>query len=171
MLHDKVRRFSEQLARTVDRRKFLRSTGTVMFGTLAALATGRTALARQVVAGSSNNVSDGNPPPWPPVCNPPGQYCNTTGKSDASGCMTSRPYEPGGSCFQHVYNGQTLQCRVMYQWYQVGCWTTVVQGGRWTCCDCGCSLTGNYPYTRTCGCAQFSANVPPRPDAPSGASG
>jgi hypothetical protein len=167
MLEDKVRLFSENLARALDRRKFLTGTGTVMFGALAALATGRTALAKQVVTGSSDTgTSDRTPPPWPPQCAPPGPYCNITGTSDASGCMASRPYEPSGSCFQHLYNGQMLQCRIMYGWYQAGCWTTNVAGGRWTCCDCGCSVTGNEPYARLCGCAQFSSSPPPRPDGP-----
>lgn len=162
MLEDKVRLFSENLARALDRRKFMRATGTAMFGTLAALATGRVALAKSVASGgTSSGASSETPPPWPPQCAPPGPYCNLTGASDGSGCLGARgPYDPGASCFQHLVGGQVRQCRVIYNWYQAGCWTTNVTGGRWTCCDCGCDGGS------MCGCAQFSTGVPPRPDGP-----
>jgi hypothetical protein len=164
MLEDKVRLFSENLARALDRRKFIRTTGTAMFGTLAALATGRMALARSVASGgTSSGARSETPPPWPPSCAPPGPYCNLNGTSDGTGCLGSRgPYDPGASCFQHRVGGNILQCRVIYNWYQAGCWTTNVTGGRWTCCDCGCGT----PQQAMCGCAQFSTSAPPRPDGP-----
>jgi hypothetical protein len=159
-LDRKVRLLTEQFARTVDRRKFLKQAGTSLFAGVAAFAAGHFAIARASADGADDM------PPWPPTCAPPGPYCNLTGQSDGSGCMQSRPYDPSASCFQHLYNGRVLQCRVYYI-YQAGCWTTPVQGGRWTCCDCECP-TGDPPpnQRRTCGCAQFSTNPPPRPDGP-----
>jgi hypothetical protein len=163
MLDDKVKVLSESLARALDRRRFIKSTGTAMFATIAAAAAGHFSVARASASlGSSKGSSDTQPPPWPPQCAPPGPYCNITGVSDGSGCAASRPYEPSGSCFQHRVNGVIRQCVVIYNWYQAGCWTTPVSGGRWTCCDCGCGGS-------MCGCAQFSTSPPPRPDSPLGA--
>jgi hypothetical protein len=100
--------------------------------------------------------------PMPPQCAPPGPYCNLNGVNEPNGCH-------GGHCFQHRYNGQVLQCRIIYNWYQAGCWTTPVSGGYWTCCDCGCGQ--NPPYQPYCGCAQFNGPTQPplpQPDAPPG---
>jgi hypothetical protein len=157
-LDRKVRLLTESLVRKVDRRKFIKDAGTAIFASAAALAVGQFSVARA----SATTGKDGAPP-WPPVCAPPGPYCNVTGVSDGSGCAASRPYEPSGSCFQHLYNGEVLQCRVFYI-YQAGCWTTAVSGGAWTCCDCECPMSGG--GRRTCGCAQFSTSPPPRPDGP-----
>src|SRR5688572_16607333 len=153
-----VRLLTESLARTVDRRKFLKQAGTSVFAGMAALAAGHFSLAR------ASASPDPYTPPWPPVCAPPGPYCNITGVSDGSGCLGARgPYDPGASCFQHLYNGQILQCRVFYI-YQAGCWTTPSGGGAWTCCDCSCPIPGG--GSRSCGCAQYSVDPPPRPDGP-----
>jgi hypothetical protein len=146
-LERKVRLVTESLARTVDRRKFLKGAGNVLFGGLAAVAAGHLTLGRV-------KASDWSPAGGP-QCAPPGPYCNI-GTGPLSGCY-------GGSCFQHLYNGQIRQCRVYYTYYQAGCWTTPVTGGRWTCCDCECPQ----PSPRvTCGCAQFSTQPYPRPDGP-----
>ena len=103
-------------------------------------------------AGSGASPSSGRQPTI--NCAPPGPYCNTGG-GNLSGCQ-------GSSCFQHLYNGQTYQCHVYYQYYQAGCGTSPGTGGYWTCCDCEC---GN-PRVTTCGCAQFSGSPAPRPDSP-----
>ena len=145
-LETKVRLISESLARTIDRRKFLKGTGNALFGGMAALAAGH------LVRGSARaDAIEGSP-----QCAPPGPYCNTGG-GPLTGCY-------GGSCFRHVYNGELLACRVYYTYYQAGCWTTPVTGGRWTCCDCECPMQGG--GRRTCGCAQFSTQPYPRPDGP-----
>lgn len=170
MIEDKVKIWSENLARNLDRRKFLRGTGTALFGGLAAFAAGHFTLARaQAAAGPGG--TDTAPPPWPPQCAPPGPYCNITGVSDGSGCNAARgPYDPGGSCFQHLWQGQLLRCYIIYNWYQAGCWTSAGSGGYWTCCDCGCADSGG-TQRAMCGCAQFSAGPPPRPDTKLGRAG
>jgi hypothetical protein len=155
MIEKSMRIMTERLARTMDRRQFLKKAGNTAFVGLAALAAGHmtTALAtagvrRQPVDRSP--VNNGGP-----VCAPPGPYCNSGGGS-LSGCH-------GSSCFQHLYESQLLQCRVFYI-YQAGCWTTPVSGGYWVCCDCECGT----PAVEFCGCAQFSTNPVPRPDGPVG---
>ena len=155
MFDQKVRVLTEGLARTVDRRKFLKQTGTTMFAGIAALAAGHK-------LGGTSAAAGPRPTPKEPlniVCSPPGPYCNTGG-GDTSGCH-------GGSCFQHTYQGIVRQCRVYYQWYQAGCWTTPSGGGYWTCCDCEC-LNDSGQRVATCGCAQYSTGPVPRPDAPIG---
>jgi hypothetical protein len=154
----KVKLLTESLARAVDRRKFIKGTGTAMFATIAAAAAGHMSIAK--VKASSDDVAA----PWPPTCAPPGPYCNITGQGDLSGCRRGGYGGDSGSCFQHLYNGEILQCRVYYTYYQAGCWTTAVQGGAWTCCDCECPMSGG--GRRTCGCAQFSTEPNPRPDGP-----
>jgi hypothetical protein len=147
MLHRTTRIISENLARTMDRRSFMRRTGGAMFAGMAALAVGRGSAA--FAAGSDR------PHPLVPVCAPPGPYCNLNGVNEPNGCH-------GGSCFQHLSGGQVRQCRYYYI-YQAGCWTTAVTGGYWTCCDCRCDDNS------TCGCAQFSGSPAPRPDGPGSA--
>jgi hypothetical protein len=148
MVEDKVKLFSEGLARTINRRRFLKQAGSTMFGGLAAVAAGH------MVIGKAAAMRQ--PPDPTPNCSPPGPYCNTGG-GILTGCH-------GSSCFQHLYNGQIYQCRVYYQWYQAGCWTSAGTGGYWTCCDCAC---GN-PQVTSCGCAQLSSGPLPRPDGPTG---
>jgi hypothetical protein len=141
-----MRILTESLARAMDRREFLRRTGSALFASVAALAAGH------MVSGPAWAASR---VPQVPQCAPPGPYCNLDGnRNDPNGCH-------GASCFQHLYNGQVLQCRVFYI-YQAGCWTTPVTGGYWTCCDCECGT----PRVTTCGCAQFSTSPYPRPDSP-----
>src|SRR3954453_22491572 len=108
----------------MNRRSFLRRTGETMFGGMAALAAG------QLIPSLAS--ASGNPLPRPivPQCAPPGPYCNLNGVNEPNGCH-------GASCFQHLYNGQVLQCGILYG-YSTGCWTTPVTGGYWTCCDCDC---------------------------------
>ena len=157
MFEQTTRLVSESLARAVDRRTFLKRTSQASFAGLIAFAAGH---------GLSGNASARRDPggkPTPPTiqCSPPGPYCNTGG-GDTSGCH-------GGHCFQHLYQGNVLQCRVYYQWYQAGCWTTASGGGYWTCCDCECLNTGGQRVT-SCGCAQFSTAPIPSPDQPGGTS-
>ena len=150
-----TRILSEGLARAIDRRTFLKRASQATFGTLLGLAVGHGLSGRAAAKGGGPT-----PPTVVPQCAPPGPYCNLNGVNEPNGCH-------GGHCFQHRYGGQVLQCRIIYNWYQAGCWTTPVQGGYWTCCDCGC---GN-PQVTMCGCAQFSVGPIPLPDGSSGKAG
>jgi len=146
MLEQTTRLVSENLARALDRRSLLKKAGQSAFLGVAALAAGHTM--------SSNALATKNPPNI--SCAPPGPYCSVHG-APTDGCH-------GGSCYQHLYQGQAIQCRVIY-FYQAGCWTTAQGGGYWTCCDCGCYNNSGQQVT-TCGCAQFSTSPVPRPDGP-----
>jgi hypothetical protein len=153
MVERSVRILSEDLARAMDRRKFLKRASGTIFAGLSALAAGH-------LTPSLASAGTGRPVPAPPipVCNPPGPYCNLDGNhNDPNGCH-------GASCFQHMVNGQVLQCRLWYDLYQSGCWTTHVSGGYWVCCDCQCGT----PRQAACGCAQWSLTPKPRPDNPEG---
>jgi hypothetical protein len=150
-----TRLVSESLARAMDRRTFLKRASQTTFAGLMALAVGQGLGGR-----AAAQTTDRKPPPTI-TCAPPGPYCNTGG-GDLSGCH-------GGHCFQHRYNGQTIQCKVYYAFYQTGCWTTPVSGGYWTCCDCEC-LNSSGQRVATCGCAQFSTSPAPSPDGPGGKS-
>ena len=158
MFDQKVRILSESLARTLDRRKFLKQTGTTMFAGIAALAAGHT------LAGNSAAIGSPVKTPMVPQCVPPGPYCNLNGNTqEPNGCH-------GGSCYQHRYNGTIYQCYVYYAYYQAGCWTTPVSGGYWTCCDCQCRNSAGQTM-QNCGCAQFSTGPVPRPDGPGSSTG
>ena len=152
MLEEKVKLASESLARSMNRRRFLKQAGTTMFGGLAALAAGH------LIAGSA--LAQRRPDPGEPNCSPPGPYCNYQG---------GYPPQPnschGASCFQHVWNGQLLQCRYQQGGYQAGCWTTPTGPGYWTCCDCECR-NAQGQLIGYCGCAQYSSSPVPRPDGP-----
>lgn len=147
MFEQTTRILSESLARAVNRRTFLKRASQGTFAVVATLAAGHS-LSERAAARKMPNVD-----PLAPQCAPPGPYCNTGG-GNLSGCH-------GAHCFQHLYNGQVLQCQVYYTYYQAGCWTTAVSGGYWTCCDCRCGTGGP-----TCGCAQFSVGPVPLPDGP-----
>jgi hypothetical protein len=151
MLDQKVRIISEGLARAIDRRKFLKQTGGTVFAGMTALAAGH-------VLGGKASAVERQPTYNPPQCAPPGPYCNLNGVNEPNGCR-------GGSCYQHNYQGTVLQCRVYYQWYQAGCWTTASGGGYWVCCDCEC-FNNSGQRMMSCGCAQFSSQPLPRPDSP-----
>src|SRR6476660_5042195 len=112
MLENTTRIVSENLARAIDRRAFLKRTGETAFAGLAALAAGRL-LTAPAAAGTGPGTA-----PRTPSCAPPGPYCNLNGTNEPNGCH-------GGSCFQHLYSGTVYQCRVYYI-YQAGCWTTAV---------------------------------------------
>ena len=148
MLEQTTRIVTENLARLVDRRTFLKRVSQATFVGALSLAAGH-GLARNAAA-----VGGPKPPDATPNCAPPGPYCNTGG-GILSGCH-------GAHCFQHLYNGQVLQCRVYYAFYQSGCWTSSGTGGTWTCCDCECGT----PAVAHCGCAQFSGTPTPQPDGP-----
>jgi len=160
VLEKTTRILSENLARAMNRRVFMKRAGETAFASMAALAAGHMAPAlaaagvRRQPAQRESGISD---PPLVPSCAPPGPYCNLNGISEPNGCR-------GGSCFQHLHQGSVYQCRVYYTYYQAGCWTTAVSGGYWVCCDCECGT----PRVATCGCAQFSASPLPRPDGPAG---
>ena len=149
MLEQTTRILTENLARTFNRRAFLRRAGEATFAGMAALAAGRGMAFATAKPGEATRPS----PPLVPSCAPPGPYCNLNGVNEPNGCH-------GGSCFQHLNGGSVQQCRVYYTYYQAGCWTTASGGGYWTCCDCQCT-NGS-----TCGCAQFNLSPAPRPDAP-----
>jgi hypothetical protein len=154
MLEQTTRIVSENLARAMNRRSFMKRAGETMFAGVAALAAGHLVPA----------LTSAGPTPVEqivgiPQCAPPGPYCNI-GTGILSGCH-------GGSCFQHEDIGtfEILQCRVYYNYYTAGCWTSNTGGGYWVCCDCECfNSTGG--GRRTCGCAQWSGSSVPRPDGP-----
>jgi len=148
MFERTTRVLTENLARAMDRRAFVKRVGQVTFASVAALAAGQ---AMPLIASARERSP--LPPVGSPQCAPPGPYCNTGG-GDLSGCH-------GGSCFEHLYQGQVVQCRLWYI-YQAGCWTTPSGGGYWTCCDCQCYQ--NDVVVNSCGCAQYSGNPQPRPD-------
>jgi hypothetical protein len=147
MFDHKIRVLSEGLARGIDRRDFLRKTGSAMFAGIAALAAGHT------IGGSAQAAQSGKSIPHRPRCAPPGPFCNIDGNNEPNGCH-------GAQCFQHRSGATTYQCKVYYQFYSAGCWTTVDGGGYWTCCDCACGGGG------TCGCAMYSMGAVPLPAGP-----
>src|SRR3954471_18765274 len=150
MFERTTRIVSEGLARSMDRRDFMKRASQTVFGSMAALAAGH-AMPQLAMAGAAPGASSGRPNPVVPSCSPPGPYCNMNGVNEPNGCH-------GGSCFQHMHAGQGVQWHLWYCCYQAGCWTTAASGGYWTCCDCQCSDNS------TCGCAQFSGSPQPRPD-------
>ena len=154
MFEKTTRIMSENLARGMDRRRFLKRAGETAFASMAALAAGHMAPALAAAGVRRQPAERGVSEPLVPSCAPPGPYCNLNGINEPNGCH-------GSSCFQHLYQGQILQCRVYYI-YQAGCWTTASSGGYWVCCDCECGT----PRLTSCGCAQFSASPVPRPDSP-----
>ena len=150
MLEQKVRILSEGLARTVDRRKFLKQTGSGLFGGMIALASGH------VLVGRASAKASAPLKAAIPNCVAPGPFCNLDGNGkDPNGCH-------GAHCFQHLHNGKVRQCRIWHCCYQTGCWTTPTGNGYWTCCDCECP---GDPYI-TCGCAQFTEPGQPPPPLP-----
>jgi hypothetical protein len=157
MLEKTTRLVSENLARAVNRRSFLKRAGEVTFASVAAIAAGHTATGLALAGVRRQPMDRDVTPSTPPQCAPPGPYCNLNGVNEPNGCR-------GGACYQHMVGGQVYQCRVYYQWYQAGCWTTPVSGGYWVCCDCECGT----PRVASCGCAQFSTAPVPRPDSPAG---
>jgi hypothetical protein len=155
-LNHTTRLISENLARAIDRRTFLKRASQTTFAGLLALAGGHGLAGKAAATGGGPTPSQ---PPLRPQCAPPGPFCNLDGNTnEPNGCH-------GGHCFQHLHNGEVLQCRIYYTFYQTGCWTTPVAGGYWTCCDCECLNSGGQ-RVRTCGCAQFSTNPLPQPDGP-----
>jgi len=146
-LDQATRLVSENFARSINRRGFLKRASQAAFAGVLALATGH------ALAGRAGATRGPKPPDPTPQCSPPGPYCNLNGVNEPNGCH-------GAHCFQHRYNGQVLQCHTVTYWYQAGCWTTASGGGYWTCCDCGCGT----PEVTTCGCAQFSTAPQPQPD-------
>ncbi len=146
---DKLTRFaSEDLARTLDRRSFIKRAGTGAFLALAGLATGQGFFTpRRAAAAGPGGVGTRLPPTI--NCSPPGPYCNNGG-GQLSGCH-------GAHCFSHLNGGQLRACHVYYQYYPGGCWTNGSGNSAWTCCDCQCS-DGS-----TCGCAQLSGSPGPSP--------
>jgi hypothetical protein len=141
----KLRVVSEGLARSMDRRSFLHTAGSAIFAGVAALAAGH-ALGGKALAGQSARSI-----PRRPRCSPPSPFfCNVDGNNEPNGCH-------GAQCFQHRSGSTVYQCKVYYQFYAAGCWTTVDGGGYWTCCDCTCGAGG------VCGCAQYSNGPVPLP--------
>jgi hypothetical protein len=163
MLEQRIRFVSENLARALDRRQFIKKTGSAVFAGLVALAAGHNIVDEAEASGARRKSRL----PLVPVCNPPGPYCNTNGTNEPNGCLNSQPGGPFNSrCLRHMNEGQMLYCRVSYYWYQSGCWTYAADGGYWTCCDCECSVDPGGPEIATCGCAGFSLDPVPDPDRP-----
>src|SRR5204863_106088 len=107
MIEKTTRIISENLARTLDRRAFVKRAGEVVFAGLAGMASGH------MVPAFAGSWAGGQPqPPQPivPSCSPPGPYCNLNGVNEPNGCH-------GGSCFQHLSGGSVVQCRVFYAYY------------------------------------------------------
>jgi hypothetical protein len=153
MFEQTTRLMSESLARAVNRRTFLKRTSQAFFVGALSLAAGHG------LAGRAGAQGGPKPPDPTPNCAPPGPYCNTGG-GILTGCH-------GAHCFEHLYNGQVIQCRVYYAFYQTGCWTSGSGSSAWTCCDCSCGT----PQQTTCGCAQMAgapAPLPSRPGSPVG---
>src|SRR3954447_2849220 len=145
MLDQKIRVASEALARTVDRRNFLKVAG-------GAVVTGIVGLAMGPALGGREKAFAAPRVPNVPGCNPPGPYCNTDGVNEPNACR-------GGSCYQHHNtSNQIIDCHLDTMYQITGCWTTASANGYWTCCDCRC--TGNI----TCGCAQYTAATGVFPD-------
>src|SRR5262249_36311227 len=122
---DRLTRFaSEDLARGLNRRSFLRRTGAGAFAFMITLTSGKLLSPRGAAAAGPGTKSG---PPLVPSCAPPGPYCNYQGGS---------PPQPnschGAHCFQHMSGGQIRQCHVYYAFYPSGCWTTAASGGYWT---------------------------------------
>ncbi|HYP41067.1 MAG TPA: hypothetical protein VEX13_11980 [Chloroflexia bacterium] len=141
----KLRVASEGLARKMDRRGFLQTAGSAIFAGVAALAAGH------ALGGSALAAQTGRRIPHRPRCAPPSPYfCNIDGNNEPNGCH-------GAQCFQHRSGSTVYQCKIYYQFYAAGCWTTVDGGGYWTCCDCTCGAGG------VCGCAQYSTGPVPLP--------
>ena len=109
-----TRILSEGLARAIDRRTFLKRTSQATFAGLLGLAVGHGLPGRAAAQGSGPSTGQA---PTVPQCAPPGPYCNLDGQNNPNGCH-------GGHCFQHLYQGQVIQCRIWYCCYQTGCWTT-----------------------------------------------
>ncbi len=138
MFEQRIRIVSEALARNINRRTFLRQTGSAVVSGVAALALGSI----YTTSTAKASAPKGKGPFVPAIsCSPPGPYCNTGG-GNLSGCH-------GAHCYQHLSSGKVLSCQVYYQYYSVGCWTS---SDGWTCCDCQC--TGGV----TCGCAEQLAS-------------
>lgn len=145
MLDQKIKVMSESLARGINRRSFLKQAGGAVVATVSTFALG------PILSNRARQVSAA--PLIPTIsCSPPGPYCNTGG-GDLSGCH-------GGHCFQHTTGGITYPCRVYYQYYTTGCWTTASGGGYWTCCDCQCFNTSGQNVAN-CGCASFNPGGTP----------
>src|SRR5437773_382732 len=111
MLEKTTRLLSENLARAMDRRRFLKRAGETAFAGVAALTAGHLVPALASAGSAPSALPD------VPRCAPPGPYCNINGVNEPNGCL-------GGTCFQHLSGGQILQCKVNYCCYQAGCWTT-----------------------------------------------
>ena len=162
MIEQRIRFVSEKLARALDRRQFIKKTGSTIFAGLIALAAGHS------LAGEAS-ARTGRLPRVPnvPMCAPPGPYCNINGTNEPNGCLNSQPGGPfSARCLHHLFEGQILYCRVYYYWYPTGCWTYAANGGYWTCCDCECSVAPGGQEITTCGCAGFSLTPAPDPDRP-----
>lgn len=143
MIEQRIKVWSEAIARNIDRRTFLRRAGGAVVSGVVALVMGP-ALGRSATVTASPLVPDRA------RCAPPGPFCNLEGMPSASseptGCRN-------GHCFQHVTSpGGTVQsCKVYYTFYPgTGCWTTIDGNGYWTCCDCECDSGAH------CGCAGYT---------------
>lgn len=144
MIDQKIKVFSEVLARAVDRRTFLKRLGGAVVAGVSTMTLGP-ALANSGAKAAGKALAS------PTVsCSPPGPYCNLNGVNEPNGCLNSSAPNYNASCFQHRSGGTVYSCQVYYTYYTTGCWTTAQGTGYWTCCDCQCT-NGS-----TCGCASYN---------------
>src|SRR3954451_24866437 len=119
-----TRLVSEELARSVNRRGFLKRAGQTVFYTVAALASGHLLNNRAEAAGKAPPKAPRDPGTISDIaCNPPNQtFCNRGG-GDLTGCH-------GGQCNSHLKDGKLYTCTRDYYYYPgTGCWTTATSGG------------------------------------------
>jgi len=130
-----VKLIAEGFARRLTRRRFITSTLTTAFFTVAYLALDGVN-ARPVLAASCFDLYTTST-----VCNPPSAgYCNSYNQSFCSGANCSGGCSPSGCHF----------------WFEsANCWCTDVTcspSGYYICCDCTCAAVGG---PSCCACSQF----------------
>jgi hypothetical protein len=136
-------RRAERVARGVNRRAFLRRTGTTLFGLSAGLAAGGLRGSKAFAVGGSQDGPCPNPDRGcgcaPIYNNSQRRYCTTANDSYCDGSQCS------GACRRN-----------REAWGSTGCWCTTdccygsgAYSGHWRCCDCVC------PGNLYCGCRAF----------------
>lgn len=121
-----IKRVSENIARTVNRKTFIK---TVMASAFASLAV----LTVNVQKGSAAAYS------W---CEAWGSYCSPPNNKTCPGCNSSSKC-PSGYKVSKAWGYQST-----------GCWCATGGGGwDWVCCDCTKGANVNTQYSADCGCS------------------